>query len=346
MRVAKNKHYIIEKVRNGNEVNVHITIVDDNFSLFRYRPINKHTIEQFINDDLFATCSIAFNDPYDATVKFSAKRIKSHIKDRFLKNKSLLKKLLIIYNLKENQLNKLVNLLYSNVLSPNTRFDNNIYALACFSTDITQEIMWAHYADLATGFAVEYDYNNLCELSYEHQMETNAFAQQLDFLKEYLSEEEIIERPLLPVIYTNEKYDVSDIYIEYINLFLDKIEKEGTCNLFNLLLEMSAKNRSKEKVNFFMQNVYCRKKMPWNYENEWRLICYNNSVFLGQLNSNFVNVGKIVPKAVYLGEKISEYDKNAIANIAFKKGIDVFIMQTVIVGNTLKLRPKKISSPL
>ncbi len=346
MRIAKNKHYKVEKVRNGDSINLHITIPDEDFSLFRYRPINKHTIQQFLNDDLFATCTSAFNDPYDATIRFSSKKIKSHIKNRLLKDGSLLESLLIDSGLNKNQIDKLVDLLYSNVLAPSIKFDNNVYALACFSTDVTQEIMWAHYADMATGFALEYDYYDLCELSKDHQMMMNSLVQQLDFLKGYLDEAEIIEHPLLPVVYTNEKYDASDIYIEIIDVFLDKVSKGETYNPLNIVLEMSAKNRSMEKINFFMQNVYCRKKMPWSYENEWRLVCYNNNVFIGQVNDVFVNVGKIVPKAIYLGEKISEYDKKAITDIAFKKGIEVFIMKTVIVGNTLKLRPKKISLPL
>ena len=83
--------------------------------------------------------------------------------------------------------------------------------------------------------------------------------------------------------------------------------------------------------------------MPWSYENEWRMVCYNYNPIIGQFGNNFVDIGRIVPKAIYLGEKISMYNENALIEIANKKGIEIYKMKTLIVGSTLKLKPIKIN---
>ena len=342
MKIAKNKYYKIEKIKQRNGVDVHITI-DNNFSLYRYRSINKFTTQQFENDELFATLPTAFNDPYDATVRFSENKIKRHIKEFLLQNNDFLESLLLKNNYKRQEINLLVDCIYQRDLSPNIFFNNSTFALACFSTDVTQEIMWAHYADMATGFAVEYDYSELCSLCQKHQQDVITILKEFNFIDGLNVEDFLIENPLLPIIYDNAKHDVTDFYNEYIKLVLFKIKNGGQYNPLETALEIANNESVKAKQTSTIQNVYFRKKIPWSYENEWRLICYNYNVFIGQLNNNFVNIGKIIPKAIYLGEKISNYDKEALINLAKKKGIKIYIMQTKICRNTLKLVPLEIS---
>ena len=340
MKIAKNNYYSIKKIKNGNYTDIHVSILYDSFPLYRYRPINKYTIEQFINDELFATVPVAFNDPYDATVRFVTREIKNHIKTKLIANIDFLNSLLKKNNLKRNQINKLVDFIYERDISPNIYFGNSTFALACFSTDINQEIMWAHYANLATGFALEYDYKELNDLGIQHQHIMNKIIKSTDFLDGINYEEEIFETPLLPVVYDNEKYDVSELCNQYIDLVLDYLEKNGEYNPLSVSLEMLLEN--KDRFSQLLPNVYCRKKTPWSYENEWRLICYNYNPLLWQANNYYVNVGSIIPKSIFLGEKISEYDKNALINIAKSKGLNIYIMKTVMRGKTIKLKPEKI----
>ena len=341
MRIAKHKNYKIRVVKNKNgDKNIHVEM-NGSLSLFRYRPINKYTTQQFLDDALFATVPSSFNDPYDATVRFSIQKIKRHIKKKLLENNLFLDHLLKINGLKKNQINELVEMIYKRDLSPNIYFGNNTYSLVCFSTDITQEIMWAHYADLATGFALEYDFQKLCEINYEHQSMIENMIKNTNIFDGYDFSNSRIENPLLPVIYTNEKYDVTDICIEYIDTVLQKIEKDGEYNPFSIVFEFllnDANNRSDRLI----QNVFYRKKIPWSYENEWRMICYNYNPLIGKLGNDFVDIGRIVPKAIYLGEKISKYNEDALVEMAKKKGIEVYKMKTSIVGSTLKLKPIRI----
>ena len=324
MRIAKTNHYSITKTKNGKFTDIQITIHNNNFSLYRYRPINKYTVEQFINDELYATVPAAFNDPYDATIRFETKAIKKHIKSRLLEKREYLDRLLSKNNLNFNQIDKLVNFIYQRDISPNIYIVNSLFSLVCLSTDVNQEIMWAHYANLATGFALEYGFEDLKELNIEHQKAIN----------------KIIKSPLLPVVYDNEKYDITNWCSEYVDLILDSYEKTGEYNPLSLAIKMSITN--KESADSILPNVYCRKKMPWSYENEWRLIFYNHNPLIGQANNYFVNIGKLVPKSIYLGEKISNYDKNALIDIARKKGLNIFEMKTVMSRKTIKLRPVKI----
>lgn len=343
MKIAKNKNYTVKVIRMEKETAVNIAINNDKFSLYRYRPINKHTINQFTKDEIYATCPVAFNDPYDAAVRFSERQIKKHIKGSLVKNGKFLKRLLKQNNLHCSQINELVNYIYERDLAPDIQFGNNVYAFACFSTDVNQEIMWAHYAGLATGFVLEYDYSTLRRIGIEHQESIFDIVSELDVIKGYPFNKDIIHDPLLPVIYQNDKYNVTDLCNNYIDAVLEKIDADGGYNPIVFPLEQSLKNYNEKETIRFIQNAYYRKKLPWYYENEWRLIGYNYNPIIGRANDNYVKLGVAKPKAVYLGEKISEYDKDAIIEIARKKGLDVYIMKTVIIGNTLKLKPKKVT---
>ncbi len=341
MKVSRSSHYSIKRIKEGKNIGLHVTI-DSDFSLFRYRAINKYTTEQFLNDELFATSSSGFNDPYDSKVMFSSRKIKNHIKQKLLNNESLMRKLLQENGLKLKQINDLVNSIYEKVLAPNYSADNNVYAFACFSTDVTQEIMWAHYANLATGFALEYSYYDLVGLNIEHQKIVGNLVEKLNILNGYTFDSDIIENPLLPVVYQNNKYDITNICNDHIDEVLDRLDKDGKCNQFQLLLDNVLKPDISNLANEFIQNVYFRKKNPWSYENEWRLICYNYSVFVGQINNPYVSIGKIAPKAIYLGENISSFNKRSLIAIARDKQIDVYEMKTIIVGKTLKLKAFKL----
>lgn len=74
-----------------------------------------------------------------------------------------------------------------------------------------------------------------------------------------------------------------------------------------------------ESNNFFWQ-MNCMKKKEWKYEKEWRFISYNMNPFC-MIQSPYCKIGKLEPTAIYLGEKISEYDEKALVEIAKSKKI-------------------------
>lgn len=129
------KKYIIEKITAEYEVKKYIN-VDVNMSLYRYRGINQYTISAFINDEIYGSLPISFNDPYDCS---------------FTYNKKVLEKYLYENNFKIDQLDEFTASLNS----------KKSFWIASFTEKINSTIMWAHYANSSTGFALEYKFGDL-----------------------------------------------------------------------------------------------------------------------------------------------------------------------------------------
>ena len=69
-----------------------------------------------------------------------------------------------------------------------------------------------------------------------------------------------------------------------------------------------------------------------------RILTYNLNPF-NMSNSPYICIGNLTPKALYLGEYISEYDKLALIEIAKQKGLPVYQMKTKMYKNRCKLIP-------
>lgn len=125
--------------------------LNKNVLLFNYCPINYNIIDNFMNDAIWGTCPIAFNDPYDSTLCYSKKNIFNYYRN----------KINSLNNIPKINIDKVID----NILNS---FDINILrnyiSIKCFSEKIDNEIMWAHYADNAKGFALSYSSNNLIEM--------------------------------------------------------------------------------------------------------------------------------------------------------------------------------------
>ena len=65
------------------------------------------------------------------------------------------------------------------------------------------------------------------------------------------------------------------------------------------------------------------KSKSWEYEDERRIVLPNHNI-----NESFARIGKIKPKAIYLGEFIPFADKYTICCIARSKGIPIYQMSS------------------
>lgn len=123
-----------------------------------------------------------------------------------------------------------------------------------------------------------------------------------------LTIEDDVTQNLFPVIYTSDIFDAT----EY-------------------MIESHKKSDSNDKY-MTLSTIY--KANIWSYEKEWRLVLNDN-------HSDFFKMPK--PKAIYLGSKISDSNKEKILAICEKKDIDVYQMSMEISKFEFK-KPSKIKS--
>ena len=334
---------VIKKIKNGDTITYDIRI-PNNFKLFRMRADNAYCFSAFLNDEIWGTIPEGFNDPYDTVSIFHIKKLYSYAKLKIEEQKELLAILCNINGIDNDEYasSKLSKLLVDMLVSNDNIQKQKTTVCACFTEKIDNEIMWAHYANNAKGFALEYDYNKLKEFGTEiEEKSINVIKDNFNFWD--IEEDDANYRmpmTIVPAIYDNSKYDMTE-YLEKVienelnnvkTVYILKQELTLGKSLVNLI--GLTKSFRLNETAFLHMNSF--KKTDWKYEREWRLIAYNmNPFFLNQ--SIHYNIGRFVPSAIYLGERISEYNRMILIAIARKKGIRIYQMKSKMYKNTMKL---------
>lgn len=147
--ITKNKHYDI--IKNGNSYEMRLK----NFptSLYQYRSINEFSVDALLKNGIWATSPVAFNDPYDSSFTYDEKYLKKNFKTMLEKMDF---KALGIEDTSQANIDSLVNEVFNKTIENLSFAYRKCNAISCFSEVVDSEIMWAHYANSAKGFAVEY----------------------------------------------------------------------------------------------------------------------------------------------------------------------------------------------
>jgi hypothetical protein len=327
-------------IENSNNIKKYIFEVPKDFKLFRMRPNNNYSTDAFINDEIWGTTADSFNDPYDTTYIYDKNELFNYTYNKLINEEELRVELLFT---DEHVLNYTKELIKSIVNNNTTR---NLMAIACFTEKIDNEIMWAHYANNAQGFALEYSYNDL--VNFGKKCEESAIDTVKGFyenLINYDMEEERMPSNLVPIIYDNKKYNMTEDFKKIINLQIKNLKitcvEQKQLSFKEIVIDSieSTKDSRKDFTSFWEMN--CLKKREWAYEHEWRLLAFNLNSFSGILAPHF-RMGFLKPTAIYLGERISDYDKQALMQIAKTKNIKVFQMYSRMTKRTNKLAYKEI----
>lgn len=300
------------------EINKAVKVITPT-SLFRYRKITDYTLSDFDNNIISLSHASGFNDPYDSLIKadkqkFTDNTLNINNKDKIInlieQNPDFLNKfnlnteiqkqlILFINNLKNIPNEEIKQLLLSNQGVIDSIFNiawKNVFIylkstprIACFSEDVTSNLMWAHYADSHKGFAIEYDFNNYINRC------INCEKQCLNRHNE----------SLLPVRYSDERFDATHLLIYSANLFLmQQFIQDGTALLDDQLV---------------IYKALLNKSTDWSYEKEWRLISLSD-------NPRCVEPIGLKPKAIYLGLDVSSINSKILKQLAKEKELPVYQM--------------------
>lgn len=86
-----------------------------------------------------------------------------------------------------------------------------------------------------------------------------------------------------------------------------------------------------------------QKNKCWQYEQEWRIIAHNINIYTGNPNDNHMRIGNAPAKAVYIGERMPDYARRVVIDIARNKNIPVYEMRSVMRAHDFRLKAIEIS---
>ncbi len=325
-----------------NDVTEYNFEVPANFKLYRMRSNNNYSSSAFINDEIWGTTADSFNDPYDTTYIYNRKELFKYTCEKLMDEDELCSELFLVT---DELLKKIANEIIDSLVN-NNNTNRNLMAIACFTEKIDNEIMWAHYANEAKGFALEYSYYDLVSFGKECENKANELVKDFyDNFFNYEMKEERMPANLVPIVYKNKKYDITNDFKKLIDLQINNLKmihvEKKTLTIKEMMIDaIESTKDSRENFTSFWE-MYCLKKVEWSYEHEWRLLAFNLNSFTGIINPHF-KMGYLKPTGIYLGEKMSEYDKKALIEIAKDKGIKIYQMYSKMTRRTNKLVYKEL----
>lgn len=165
--------------------------------------------------------------------------------------------------------------------------NDNTTQIACFTENVRSKFMWDMYADGYKGYALEYDFSGI-SLMFSLLALPN----------------ETTHSTLLPVFYSDERYDLSNYRIE--SFIIDRFMATGIESLKPILHNIDLLD---------LCRPYLYKSTEYSREKEWRLICkwgnWNNKY------ADIVDFDKL--KAIYYGPEISWSDREELHEIAVNR---------------------------
>jgi hypothetical protein len=276
-------------------------------SLFRFRTCNELSVGAFHNDIIYAVTADKFNDPYDTLVRYDLEGVEkwvntvmntetlAQMKTWFAEGWNLPNE---VNHILTTEMTDVLKVALSSVENQNIKdFEGRIEetrkrmismietyfpilseaskrysTIACFSESIDSILMWSHYADSHKGFALEYDFRPT------------------------------LERPiknvgLFPVVYSKERFDISD-YIAW---------------AFLRIIGFPAKMPD---ISASIKNALWKSDV-WAYEKEWRMIDSTPRDITDEKASTI----HYKPVAIYYGRHMSGDDKRQLHEVAKEKGI-------------------------
>ncbi len=203
----------------------------------------------------------------------------------------------------------------------------NVIKFSSFSEAIKSPLMWGHYANNSSGFALAYDFRNgnYNECHQCKKLGVTCFDPKT--------------HRLLPIVYRDKRINATE-YARYImqTSFTQKL-------LYDLKMSKEQSEKALSSINCsdtFMQTKIVNSKFrDWDYEKEWRMtVSYKSPYYVTDQTANIWKK----PCALYLGRKIKDTDELVLRNIAYKQQIPVYKMRINETTDDYELKPTKQSN--
>jgi hypothetical protein len=274
-------------------------------SLYKYRSVNEYALSNLKENSVWCTHAANFNDPYDSSLCFDfssgfmdsllLKSIEKEVRgegDHFITDDNM-----SILSTSDDPLKAMVELAANH--KDSSVAPDMVDKLYRVCKDFCEENIIEMNNRFNTAIKQGYKICSFSQridsmLMWSHYSTNHTgFAIEYDFSE--LPVTDVRSRCLWPVLYDDDLFDASEF-------FMEQIRAGSFNNLFGII---SAIHKAKD----------------WSYEHEWRLILPMSP------SDPPTNYSVPVPKAVYLGSKMSKEDEERIVGVAREKGIDVHRMR-------------------
>lgn len=273
-------------------------------SIFKYRSVDENSLKDLMEDSVWLTNPKDFNDPYDSIASLDTCAIRDQVvkdnMENIIKNKGIPCEIICKAKTGSNPLA----VLYSYFLKGlNPNIQAKIKSVLDEAQSLLDDATWNHFNQrtLDSLKVCSFGGNNGCLLMWSHYADWHrGFCIEYDLQR--FEKDDYQRKLLFPVIYSDNLFDVTQYW-------------GSTNNLYPILMAI-------------------HKHTKWSYEEEWRLI------FPGGImeNDSSYNIG--LPKAIYLGARISQKNMDEIIKIATEKNVSVFRMN--LQRECFKLIPQQI----
>lgn len=275
-------------------------------SLFRFRSVSNNSLMALQNNELYFSSADYYDDPFDTYLRMDIGHLENDIKAlkqniEFVVEK--VKESFPNFTITENDI---VNLCKSStnksdvinqVQQLRSVFQRYIYSI-CFCEEFQNEVLWLKYAENHTGFVLEYTLNkSILKDIWESKLHAN----------------------ILPIYYSNKKYDAYHYAIYYLTLNMVR----GNPEIYDKLQWMYPIGWENTKMSII-------KKSCHKYDKEWRIVP------LYVLNQREFISWK--PKSVTIGLRTPNYKKQLIISAAKLAGIPEYYEMYIDNNDNFKRR--------
>lgn len=287
--------------------------------LFRYRKIDKYSLEELREGKMWLCHAGMFPDKYDSYLYINHHKVRKDLKDAIrnalrvclmyispsISNMNSEKvaqvcsyrergftdeQIIDIMLHEEEDICEIVNQIDDTIKGQESRFrrPRNTAKIGCFTECVQSKYMWDRYGGGYKGFALEYDLRNSTFEYSKRSLNVNLF----------------------PIIYSDFRLDVtseeSNIYAyEYMKRFGDK----NWLPFANSILSVN-------QLYWYKAYLYKDRK-EYEHEHEWRILYYN--LDNEDDYESIPDAGCL--KAIYYGPDIKDSDKEELHKIAMQRGL-------------------------
>lgn len=274
-------------------------------SLYRFRSLSENSLNALQNNQVFFSSANYYDDPFDTFLRVDMQKLKEEFEPikqdtnyldtlfrrifpNAVNDKISFKDVQIDYNLFQSYICKLRN-----------SIQKNLYSI-CFCEDVENEVNWLKYAENHRGFVLEYSIDSLV-------------------VEKLWSQSANMQSNLLPMFYSDEKYNSFNYVAYYIILLLVSDNQE----VYNKLQWMHPIAWENTKISII-------KKACHHYDKEWRIIPMYTMTRREYISWQ--------PKSVTIGLRTPNYKKQLIISASKLAGITEFYEMYIDNNDDLKRR--------
>lgn len=170
--------------------------------LYRYRPLNDHTLDSIFNHYLYFSKPSSFNDPFDCHFTLT-------IEGNDDEKMDCVKRMVSLLNLSGEERRKAEEDCLQEMLNKELDYDfiykrideiNDKVSICCLSDTCDDLLMWAHYAEGHNGICLKYDI--------ERDSFPDCILERVDYLEDLVKVNivKMPEEPIIPIFTTKSKH--------------------------------------------------------------------------------------------------------------------------------------------